>query len=381
LKTPTHWVLTLAAARAARPGDPAAARAAALGAVLPDLPYWLLGTALAARRRTRGQLRDRLGYDGSELNWPPDLALHSVLAPAAVLGAAAVLRSPRLAAFGAGWAGHILSDIPVHHSDARPHGYPLWRRRFRSPLSSWDREHHAGLVTAAEVALSAAAVAVLVKVSSDRSARPGSARSAGPGRRRLADAASFWRAFASHPAQVGAVLPTSAPTVSKMLDLAGPDFDWRDAKVIVELGAGTGVYTEQILQRVGPQTQVLTFERDHTLAQRLIARLGPGHPNLTVVDGDAAGLEERLDGRLAPLVVSALPWTSLPAEVRDRLLTMIGRNLAPGGALLTIQYSTHRERDFAEYFGRIGHVWSLRNVPPAALYDLRDPRTPGVDHR
>jgi phospholipid N-methyltransferase len=164
-----------------------------------------------------------------------------------------------------------------------------------------------------------------------------------------------------------------------MLDLAGDDFDWRDAKVIVELGAGTGVYTEQILQRVSPQTEVLTFERDLTLARRLEDRLGPSHPNLTVVAGDAAGLEDRLDGRLAPLVVSALPWTSLKAEVRDRLLTMIGRNLAPGGALLTIQYSTHRERDFAEYFGRIRHVWTLRNVPPAALYDLREPRAPGVD--
>jgi phospholipid N-methyltransferase len=302
----------------------------------------------------------RLGYDGSELNWPPDLAVHSVFAPAAMLAAAAVLRSPRLAALAAGWAGHILCDVPVHHTDARPHGYPLWAGRFHSPLSAWDRRHHAGLVTAAELALGTAAVAVLATGRDQQAAR------------RLADWAAFLRAFAAHPAQVGAVVPTSRPTVARMLDLAGADFDWRDAKVIVEVGAGTGVYTEQILERVGPQTEVLAFERDPALARRLAARLGPAHPNLTVC-GDAAQLEEVLDGRLTPLVVSALPWTSLKAEVRDRLLTMIGRNLAPGGALLTIQYSTHRERDFAGYFGRIRHVWSLRNVPPAALYDLREP--------
>jgi phospholipid N-methyltransferase len=350
-------VLTLAAARAARPRDPGTARAAALGAVIPDIPYWVLGTALAVRRRTHGQMRARLGYDGSELNWPPDLAAHSVLAPAAVLAAAALLRSSRLAALGAGWAGHILCDIPVHHTDARPHGYPLWARRFHSPLSAWDRHHHAYAVTAAEFVLGAAAAASV----------------AGASGARLADAAVFLRAFAAHPAQVGAVLPTSRRTVAKMLDLAGADFDWQDAKVIVELGAGTGVYTEQILQRAGQQTQVLAFERDATLARRLAGRLGPAHPNLTVC-GDAAELEDRLDGRLAPLVVSALPWTSLNAEVRNRLLTMIGRNLAPGGALLTIQYSTHRERDFAEYFGQVRHVWSGRNVPPAALYELREPR-------
>jgi phospholipid N-methyltransferase len=355
VRTPTHWVLTLAAARAARPADPAAARAAAFGAILPDLPYWALGAALAVRRRGRGQLRARLGYDGSELNWAPDLAAHSVLAPAAVLGLAALLRSPRLAALGAGWAGHIACDIPVHHSDARPHGYPLSARRFRSPVSFWERGRHAGLVTCGELLLGGMAVMSL---------------SGG----RLSDKAAFLRAFAAHPAQVGAVLPTSRPTVSRMLDLAGPGFDWRDAKLIVELGAGTGVYTEQIMARVGPATEVMAFERDATLARRLAERLAPAYPNLTVISGDAAQLEERLDGRLAPLVVSALPWTSLNAEVRDRLLTMIGRNLAPGGALLTIQYSTHRERDFARYFGRIRHVWSLRNVPPAALYELREPR-------
>jgi phospholipid N-methyltransferase len=229
-------------------------------------------------------------------------------------------------------------------------------------LSAWDRRRHAGLVTAAELGLGAAAVAFW----------------AGP--RRLADAAAFLRAFAAHPAQVGAVLPTSPGTVAKMLDLAGAEFDWRDAKVIVELGAGTGVYTEQILERAGPNTEVLAFERDPALARRLEARLGPAHPNLTVVGDDAALLEDRLDGRLVPLVVSALPWTSLKAEVRDRLLAMVARNLSPGGALLTIQYSTTREHDFARYFGRASHVWSLRNVPPAALYELREPRT-GVDRQ
>jgi phospholipid N-methyltransferase len=364
-------VLTLAAARAARPGDPAAARAAALGAVIPDLPYWLLGAALAVRKRGRLQMRGRLGYDGSELNWPPDLAAHSVLAPAAVLAAAALLRSGRLAALGAGWAGHILCDVPVHHTDARPHGYPLSARRFHSPVSFWDRRRHAGLVTAAELVLGAAAVASLAGSSGVSGVSGALGRR--PLRRRLADGAVFLRAFAAHPAQVGAVVPTSRHTVAKMLDLAGADFDWRDAKVIVEVGAGTGAYTEQILERAGAQTEVLAFERDPALARRLADRLGPAYPNLTVC-GDAARLEEALDGRLTPLVVSALPWTSLKAEVRDRLLRMIGRNLAPGGALLTIQYSTHRERDFAGYFGRIRHVWSLRNVPPAALYDLREPR-------
>ncbi|MBV9855597.1 MAG: methyltransferase domain-containing protein [Streptosporangiaceae bacterium] len=382
MRTPSHWVVTLAAARAARRGDRGAARAAALGAVIPDLPYWLLAASLAVRGRPRGQIRTRLGYDGSELNWPPDLAAHSVLAPAAVAAAAALLRSGRLAALAAGWAGHILCDLPVHHSDARPHGYPLWARRFRSPLSAWERHRHARPVTAAEFMIVAAAIAFLMKVSGhggDGPASPAGVSRSRPLRERLADAAVFLGAFAAHPAQVGAVLPTSRRTVTNMLNLAGEEFGWRDAKVIVELGAGTGVYTEQILRRAGPRTEVLAFERDPVLARRLTERLQPAHPNLRVIGGDAAQLEDRLDGRLTPLVVSALPWTSMRADVRNRLLTMIGRTLAPGGALLTIQYSTHREREFTRYFGRISHVWSRGNIPPAALYELREPRAAAGD--
>jgi hypothetical protein len=91
------------------------------------------------------------------------LAAHSVLGPATV-GAAALARSPRLAALAASWAFHLAYDAPVHHTDARPHlAWRLLDWRCRAPLSAWDRRHHARLVTAAETVLAADAAAYLVK--------------------------------------------------------------------------------------------------------------------------------------------------------------------------------------------------------------------------
>ncbi len=38
---------------------------------------------------------------------------------------------------------HCLEDLPLHHDDAHRHFWPLSDFRFRSPISYWDRNHHA----------------------------------------------------------------------------------------------------------------------------------------------------------------------------------------------------------------------------------------------
>ncbi len=60
-------------------------------------------------------------------------------------------RLPRsLLAFLIGWAGHVLADALTHAEDARPILWPVSKRRFRSPVSYWDRSHHARAFTMVE---------------------------------------------------------------------------------------------------------------------------------------------------------------------------------------------------------------------------------------
>jgi phospholipid N-methyltransferase len=68
----------------------------------------------------------------------------------------------------------------------------------------------------------------------------------------LADRLRFLRAFAAHPRQVGAILPTSRQAVRDMLDMA----DVPGAGLVVELGAGTGSQTAEILARMGPDARL-----------------------------------------------------------------------------------------------------------------------------
>jgi membrane-bound metal-dependent hydrolase YbcI (DUF457 family) len=147
MNTHAHAVLTWSVARRCGAAK-RAATAAAVGSVLPDVPYTAKALMLVAQRRTaltKDLLASELDFDG-EPDWRLDLVLHSLLVP----GAVAVLRrrGPRRrsglgAWFIAGWLGHNAVDLLTHASDARPHLWPLSRRRWRSPVSYWDRDRHA----------------------------------------------------------------------------------------------------------------------------------------------------------------------------------------------------------------------------------------------
>ena len=181
----------------------------------------------------------------------------------------------------------------------------------------------------------------------------------------------FLRSFLAHPRQVGAVLPTTRRAVSDMLDLA----EVGGAALVVELGAGTGTHTEVLLERLAPGAELLAFEIDPGLSATLTAKLPD--PRLRVVAGTAERLEEVLAGRRPEVVVSALPFTSLPSGTGRRILELTAQVLAPGGVLLVLQYSPLLTGELTRLFGSVRRRVSLINVPPAFLFACRDPKGAG----
>jgi phospholipid N-methyltransferase len=161
---------------------------------------------------------------------------------------------------------------------------------------------------------------------------------------------------------VGAVLPTSQRTVRDTLDMAPVE----DARLVVELGAGTGPYTEAIVPRLRPDARLLAFEIDPALAGGLQRKLTD--PRLTVIADSAANLEAHLDGRRPDVIVSALPFTSLPGPLRAEILAVCRRVLADAGVMLVLQYSPFVQKDLERTFGNVRRRISPLNVPPAVLF-------------
>jgi phospholipid N-methyltransferase len=178
----------------------------------------------------------------------------------------------------------------------------------------------------------------------------------------IADRLRFLRAFAANPRQVGAILPTSRYAVRDMLDLG----DVPAAALVVELGAGPGVPTGEILARMAPDARLVALEIDPGLARLLEERFDD--PRLRVVCGSAEHLTKYLDGETADVLVCALPFTSLDPGLRRRILDSMPRALAPRGVALVIQYSPLIQSELRRLFPSVRRRISLLNVPPAFLF-------------
>ncbi len=180
----------------------------------------------------------------------------------------------------------------------------------------------------------------------------------------------FLRSFIASPRKVGAVLPTSRRTVRDTLDLAPLE----QARCVVELGAGTGVYTRGILERIGSDARLLAFEVDPHLSSVLAS--GLRDPRLKVVNDSAVEVARHLDGAAVDVIVSAVPFTSLPVTERKQVLLAARDVLARDGIMLVLQYSPLIERQLRQTFTDVRRRLSPLNVPPAFLFACQgDPRS------
>ncbi len=178
----------------------------------------------------------------------------------------------------------------------------------------------------------------------------------------LADRLRFLRAFAANPRQVGAILPTSRLAVRDMLDMG----DVRGASLVVELGAGTGSQTGEILARMGPDARLVALEIDPRLAKLLDERFDD--PRLQVVCDSAENLPDHLGEERADVLVCALPFTSLDPGLRRRILDSMPAALGPDGVAVVIQYSPFIQNELRKRFPSVRRRLSPINVPPAFLF-------------
>lgn len=167
-------------------------------------------------------------------------------------------------------------------------------------------------------------------------------------------------------------MPTSRWAVRDMLDMA----DLPGARIVAEIGAGTGAYTGEILARLNPEARFLAFEIDPNLAEVLSESFED--PRLQTINDSAENIEEYLDGGKVDVIVSAVPFTSLPKGPRESVLGAVAQALAPEGVLVQIQYSRVFQEELTQKFASVRRRHQPLNVPPAFLYACRRPLLGGA---
>lgn len=190
--------------------------------------------------------------------------------------------------------------------------------------------------------------------------------------RKTPDWLLFFTKFLRHGAAIASFVPSSK-TLSRAVVR---DIDWTQCKCVVELGAGTGPITAELLQVAPPQCKCLIIERDADFCVRLRERF----PRADIIQADAADLDRLLDERGLEKVdhfLCGLPLPSFKREARDHILEVVHRRLAPGGVFrqLThmpwVYYGMYRR-----YFAEVKFRFVFRNLPPAGFYTCRQPIPP-----
>lgn len=200
----------------------------------------------------------------------------------------------------------------------------------------------------------------------DRTAPP-VAHSAGNGtpRRagRLRRGLLFVLNFLKHPRMVGTFAVSSPALVQRLLR----DVDWSACRTIVELGPGVGTITEAILRRMPADARLLAIETNLDFVAELRRTLAD--PRLTVVHGSAAELHRHVEaGRGVDLVVSGIPFSTMPPPVREAVLSEVDAALSPHGRFLVYQYSGRVLPLLRRRFRVLAREVEWRNLVPMRLF-------------
>ncbi len=179
----------------------------------------------------------------------------------------------------------------------------------------------------------------------------------------------FFRGFLRSPEQVGSIIPSSRFLERRIIHMAELD----EARCVVELGPGTGGTTRAILSAMRPDARLLTIELDPQFSEILE---NIGDPRLLPHTGSAVDLAKILAQHGLPaadVVISGIPFSTMPKPVGTAIIEAIRDNLAPGGRFLAYQFRGHVKRLGVPVLGEPEVALEPLNVPPMRFYRWRRP--------
>ena len=133
------------------------------------------------------------------------------------------------------------------------------------------------------------------------------------------------RKFLSNAKSVATVAPSSRAL--SRATVCG--IDWATTKTVVELGAGTGPITQELVKVAPPGVHLIVNEFDPDFCRVLREKF----PTVDVFEGDARRLKEVLIDRgtsQVDCVLSGLPLTHFAAPDRDAVIDQAGAGARTG---------------------------------------------------
>ena len=177
---------------------------------------------------------------------------------------------------------------------------------------------------------------------------------------------SFFSEFIKHPGLVGAVFPSSRWLSRKIVS----QIDFEDCECIVEYGAGTGVFSRDLLLKKKAETKLILIEKHPDFYEQL-QKYFENEESVFVINGGAECIAEYLDELNiynVNYIVSGLPFTAFPEELRKQIFHETQKTMNEDSKFILFQYSTFVKKQLEEYFELSEKLFVLPNFPPAIVF-------------
>lgn len=178
----------------------------------------------------------------------------------------------------------------------------------------------------------------------------------------------FFKRWIQHPSQLGTLAPISKTLARNSAQLISSPED----KIVVEIGAGTGRLSREILKTGVKPSHFYAVELDKDLCQFLKQTI----PNAHIIHGDACYLTDMLPREIigkVDILYSVIPLMYLPQPTRNQIYTSGRSILKETGRFYHVCYSPvspfknentiQSQRVFSKWMNiPPGFVWSFDNV-------------------
>lgn len=175
----------------------------------------------------------------------------------------------------------------------------------------------------------------------------------------------FWQGLIQHPQAVASLFPSSTALLRRLQELPGLS----TARLVVELGPGTGETTQALLEGMSAASRLLAIDIVPDYIEHL--RTVIGDERLLPIEADAGDFDEVLAALYAPapdLIISGIPFSHLSRDAGSELVKKLHAALAPGGRFVAYQLRGH-VRELAEpVFGTPETSFVPFNIPPLTIY-------------
>lgn len=185
---------------------------------------------------------------------------------------------------------------------------------------------------------------------------------------RVEEILAFLRGFLRDPAGVGSVIPSSRFMERRIVRFA----QVANAKVVVELGPGTGGTTRALLNAMPADSKLICIEIDQAFVD-MVEKIDDSR--LIVHKGSAEHIADvvKEHGLSKPdVVVSGIPFSTMPPELGRLIIQRVHGALDPNGSWVAYQLRPVVAELSTPVFGEPERKeFEALNVPPYRLYRWR----------